>query len=113
MADFSIKANDRLPSIKATLNVQGAPVPLDGATKVDFVMRSKGATQAEPKVNSAAVVVDPAGGIVRYDWAAGDTSVPGSYEAEWEVTWADGKTQTFPTKTYHTIDILADLDSAA
>lgn len=113
MSDFVLKANDRLPAIKATLNVQGTPVPLDTATKVDFIMRSKGANQSEPKVNAAAVIVDPTGGIVRYDWAVGDTSTPGSYEAEWEVTWSDGKTQTFPTKTYHTIDILADLDSAA
>lgn len=112
MADFSLKANDRLPSIKATLSTGGAPIDLTPATKVDFIM--KGAAPATvPKVNSPAVIVDPAGGVVRYDWKAGDTNTPGSYQAEWEVTWDDGKTQTFPTTSYHTIDVLADLDSAS
>ena len=112
MADFSIKSNDRLPVIKATLNTAGAPVNLTGATKVDFIMRSKGPT-GSLKVNSPAVVVDPTGGIVRYDWAVGDTDTPGNYEAEWEVTWGDGKPQTFPTTSYHDIEVRADLDSAA
>ena len=63
-------------------------------------------------VSRPAVLVGPlTSGIVRYDWQAVDTAVPGNYLAEWEVTWANGK-QTFPTLTYHTITINADLDNA-
>jgi hypothetical protein len=106
VADFSIKSFDRLPSIQATLSAD-----LTTATGVDFIMRPiSGGT---PKVNAAATVVDAAGGVVRYDWAALDTNTPGSYQAEWEVHWPGPKTQTFPTATYHTIDVLADLDGAA
>ena len=31
-------------------------------------------------------------------------------QAEWEVIYPSGKPQTFPLKTYHAIDVLADLD---
>lgn len=109
MADWTMKSGDRLPSIRATLSSNGAPVDLTLASGVSFIMRMIGASL--PTVNTPAVVVDPASGLVRYDWAINDTSVPGQYQAEWEVTWPDGKLQTFPTLTYHSVDILDDLDS--
>jgi hypothetical protein len=104
-ADFTIKANDRLPSIQATLSAD-----LTTATGVNFIMKSiQGNTI---KVNAAATIVTPASGVVRYDWIAADTATPGSYQAEWQVTWTGGKKQTFPTLTYHSVDVLADLDGA-
>ena len=110
MADFTLKAHDRLPSIQAALTTAGAPVDLTGATGVNFIMK---ATQGNTvKVNAAATIVTAATGVVRYDWLAIDTDTPGSFQAEWQVTWTGGKKQTFPTLTYHTVDILADLDGA-
>jgi hypothetical protein len=105
-ADFTIKANDRLPSIQATLSAD-----LTTATSVNFIMKSTGPGGAI-KVNAVATIVTPASGVVRYDWIAADTATPGSYQAEWQVTWTGGKKQTFPTLTYHSIDVLADLDGA-
>lgn len=111
MADWSLKAHDRAPSIQATLSIGGSPVYLgDAGTSVKFIMAK--AQGGSPVVNAAAVIADPVNGVVRYDWAAGDTATPGNYEAEWQVTWADGKEQTFPTLSYLSITILADLDNA-
>lgn len=111
MADFSIKAHDRLPSISARLTTNGVKVNLSTATSVKFIMRLKGSTTV--KVNATGTIADPVNGVVRYDWLAVDTDTPGSYEAEWQVIWSDGdKPQTFPTLTYHTVDVLADLDNA-
>jgi hypothetical protein len=111
VADFSLKAHDRLPPIKAVLSGGGAdPLDLTDATTVTFIMRNK--TGGAPKVNAPAVVEDALGGTVRYDWAAGDTDTAGSYQAEWQITWNDGKKQTAPTLSYHTVDVLADLDDA-
>lgn len=111
MADFTIKSYDRLPTIQATLATAGTAVDLTTATSVDFIMRL--ASGGTVKVNAAATIVTAADGVVRYDWATGDTDTPGSYQAEWEVHWTDGRTQTFPTLTYHTVDVLADLDGDA
>lgn len=108
-ADIVMKANDRLPTVQAQLFVGGTPASLTGAT-VAFIMRPKNGGAV--KVNSAAVIVSAADGVVRYDWAAADTNTPGDYRAEWEVTFADGKTQTFPTAGHHSVQIVEDLDGA-
>lgn len=110
MPDFTIKANDRLPSIQATLSSGGAPLNLTTATGVKFIMKTK--TGNTIKVNGVATIVTAASGVVRYDWLAVDTATPGEYVAEWEITWTGGKKQTVPTLTYHEVTILADLDSA-
>lgn len=108
-ADFTVKANDTEPSIQATLTSGGSPIGLTGST-VKFILADK--TSGAVKVNAAAVVVDAAAGIVRYDWdgVAGDTDTPASYQAEWEITDSDGGVRTVPTTTYITVDVLADLD---
>lgn len=110
-SDFTIKAHDTAPSIQASLTSNGAAVDLTGATGVSFIMKPSLGTGTA--VKSVAVIVSPpTAGVVRYDWASTDTATPGDYLAEWEVTWSASKKQTFPTLTYHTITVLADLDSA-
>jgi hypothetical protein len=115
MADFSLKAHDLLPYIEATLSTgptpaNQTPVNLTTAVGVKFIMTAK--TSGTPKVEAAAQIISATGGIVRYNWIAGDTAVVGSYQAEWEVTWPGAKPQTFPKDSYHSIDIVADLNNA-
>ena len=110
MADYSIKAHDRLPSIQADLSdAPGVPAPLASATSVRFVMRLTSGGAA-PKVNAPAVIVSAPAGTVRYDWTAADLDTPGSYQGEWAVTYTGGLSRTYPTLTYHSISVLADLD---
>ena len=118
-ADFRMQRHDRLPSIQATLSAD-----LTGAASVKFIMRPAIGDPEAPAdwvpdfgvaatVNTTATIVTPASGIVRYDWLAIDTAVAGPYLGQWQVTWTSGsKPQTFPTDTYHTILIRADLDDA-
>jgi BppU N-terminal domain len=108
--DFTIKAHDRLPAIAATLvDAEQVPVNLTGAT-ITFIMAD--ATSRIVKTASAAVLVNPEQGQVRYDWASIDTATAGDYVAEWQVTYAGGKQQTFPSNSYNTVTIVADLDNA-
>jgi hypothetical protein len=118
MSDFAIKANDTLPVIDAVLGYSGlrAVPDLTGSVRVEFIMRAVGSDGSPvagvlPKVKAPASVVDVASGRVRYSWKRADTDTPGSYLAEWEVTFPDLTVQTFPLRSYHTIDVLADLDN--
>jgi hypothetical protein len=123
VADFKIKTFDRRPKIRAVLKEpdptvipQTNPptmrvVDLTDAIGVDFILRPDGGGVV--KVNSPAdVIAPPTGGVVEYDWAAGDTDTQGTFKAEWEVTWEPGITQTFPTDGYNLIEIGEDLDGA-
>jgi len=48
-------------------------------------------------VDAAATVVAPASaGTVRYDWQAGDTAVPGRYQARFRADFGGGQVQSFP-----------------
>jgi hypothetical protein len=111
VADFSIKRNDRVPSIAATLTDSlGAPVDLTSSS-VKFIM-SAAPGGGTPVLNVAATIVSGPAGTVRYDWAVGNTATSGDFVAEWEVTFASSKKQTFPSVGYNTITISPDLDSA-
>lgn len=106
MSDFVIKAGDTSPAVEATLtDGNGDPHDITGAD-VQFHMTPLGDEgTAQPTVDAAATVTDAGGGIVRYDWADGDTADPGIYSAEFEVTYNSGVTETFPNDGYFEIAI--------
>jgi len=91
MPSITIVQNDTRPSILATL-VNAAD--LTGASAVFTMVDSSG----NKKVDRAVCVVLPSTSQVRYDWQSGDTDTAGVYYGEFEVTYSDGKVQTFPAK---------------
>ena len=103
-ADFFIARGDRLPSIVATLtDAAGTPVDLSGAT-VQFRFRM--ARSEDAATVAAAQVLTPAtAGKVQYDWGASDTQTAGAMLAEWLVTFAGGRQQTFPNQGYVEIEV--------
>jgi hypothetical protein len=104
---FTIKQSDTSPSIQATLQDSNAtPINLSGAT-VRLHMKLLGSsTVLEREVS----VVTPFSGIIRYDWQDGDTSVAGTYNAEFEVTYADLSVETFPNTGNIAIVITPELN---
>ena len=104
---FYVKQNDTSPAMLATLqDADGNAVDLTAAS-VRFHMRAIGSNQTT--VDAAATIVTAASGIVRYDWDATDTDTVGSYQAEFEVTYADASIETFPNDGYIRVEITDDI----
>ena len=95
MTKFLMVKGDLKPSVQATLKWKdGSIANLTGCT-VKFHMK-KGDSVLIDK--NASIVDPPTSGIVQYDWASGDTDTSGTCKGEFEVTWADGKTTTWPSE---------------
>ena len=95
MADYYYVQNDTYPPISGVLADENhVPVDLTGCS-VQFHMRNK--ESDELVVDSAALIDVPTVGEVVYAWKDGDMSVPGLFRAEFEVTYADGGVETFPS----------------
>lgn len=104
---FYIKQNDTSPAMLATLqDANAVAVNVVGAS-VKFHMRAIGSNQT--KVNAAATIVNADNGEVRYNWTASDTNTVGSYQAEFQVTYADGTIETFPNDGYIPVEITDDI----
>lgn len=104
---FNIKQNDTSPSIQTTLlDGNGLAVDITGNLGVTFHMRNSEGTVV---IDTAATVVTAGSGIVRYDWLAADTATAGTFQAEFEVTYSDGKIETFPNASYIEIVITDDI----
>lgn len=115
MADFNLKRGDTAPALIATLKDRdGNPVNLTSAT-VQFVMRATDAVSGSTPLISGpmAVATDQQAnrGQVTYQWVTGDTDLPGSFAAEFVVTWPSGHEQTFPTTGFATVQVNDDLAS--
>ena len=104
---FYIKRNDTSPAMLATLqDANGDAVDMTAAS-VRFHLRPIGSQTVT--VDEAATIVTALEGLVRYDWQASDTSTAGSYQAEFEVTYADTTVETFPNGGYIPVEIISDI----
>ena len=85
--------NDLKPNIEATLTYKdGSVVNLTNATVKFHMKKENGAVV----VNKDADVTEALNGKVVYYWAEGDTDLLGKCKGEFEVTFPDSTTQTFP-----------------
>lgn len=111
MALWKHKRHDTYPVLTATLSdAAGTAVDVSGAT-IKFIMRKVGET--EPTVNAAMTfVTDGTNGQVKYTWQTGDTEDAGLYYCEYQVTYAGGEVQTFPTVGFDKVHIYGDLDDS-
>ena len=90
---FPMVQDDTSPALRAILrDKEGDVVPIIGAS-VEFIMQAADGTN---KVTANAVVNDGAAGDVQYNWVVNDTDTLGYFEAQFRVTFADGRVETFP-----------------
>lgn len=103
---YEIKKNDRRPYWRVQLTQNGAPADITGNFGVYFTMKVGGTVKVSKEDME---IINAATGIVEYRWATGDTDTATTYNAEVEVDWGGGVTQTFPSKGYFTIVVNEDL----
>lgn len=107
MTTYTIKRHDLYPPIEATLEqADGVPINLRKATQVRFMMLDE---DDNLKVDAPVQIIDAARGVVLYDWQAGDTDTSGTYRAEFEITFEDGRILTVPNDDYIIIIVMDDL----
>lgn len=95
MHDFKIKEGDTRPSLEAQLlDENREPRDLSGVESVNFHMEH--VSTQETVVDASALITDEADGKVSYVWSDGDTSAVGRHNAEFELTYGGGETETFP-----------------
>ena len=105
---FYIKANDTASFLTRDLkDAFGAPVNVTGASVV-FSMRVKPAG-ALKVTRQACAIVTAGTGRVRYEWTAANTNTADEYEGEFQVTYANGKIQTFPNDGHIPIVVTDDI----
>jgi hypothetical protein len=110
--DHIVRQGDFGDVIESVLvDSEGVAVSLSGAT-IRFTMApitGGVATFTDDADNDQSDTLPSSFGNVSYVWAESDTSTPGLYLAEWEVTFAGGQQQTFPNSGYITVLITEQL----
>ena len=105
---FFIKQNDTRPSLEVYLrDDKDRPVDITGATVV-FNMRNA-ATDVAVVTNGTVAVISTSAGRGRYTFVAADTATAGTFDAEFQITFAAGGVETFPNDGHIKIIITDDV----
>lgn len=109
--DRTLKQHDLWPPLETTLTDDGVSIDLTNAVQVKLLMKTT--TTSPVHLVSGIMTIDPDQvvnrGKVSYDWIAGDTDTPDTYQVEFEITWPNAEPQTVPNEGYRTIVIEPDL----
>ena len=97
-----VNQGDTAPSLIADLSGDDGPTDLSSAMEV----RIKGYQSDVLHINR--VVTGDAVGMVEMQWQTGDTDVPRPIGFKWEVTWPDGRIQSFPVRGLAWVDVTPD-----
>lgn len=104
--EFFIKRNDLSPTIRVSLkDANGAYVNLNNASVLFKMLPMLGGEI----ISSSADIFDTSEATVEYIWQVGDTGTSGSYRSEFEVTYSDGKVESFPNSGFIRVEITDDI----
>ena len=101
-----LKRGDTRMAIRATLKTPtGAAVDLTGATVRFLLADLRGVLKIDKQID----VLDATEGKVMVVLEATEVDVAGSFRAEFEVTFDDGRVETYPNDGYISVKIIPDL----
>lgn len=107
---FTIVQNDTAPPISSRLTDSGEVVDLSDASNVRFHMEDKfERVVVDDDLTGRVNIVDSGLGEVEYVWGSDDTKNVGSYKAEWQVLYDDGKIETFPSRGKIDIEVTEEI----
>jgi hypothetical protein len=100
---LKIKKGKASPSVQFRLFDMDTflPVDLTGAQIKFFMEGPEDRTDVKRIEGEGEVVVSPLTGIGKYEWHPGETDIPGSYRADFEVTLSDGSEVRVPEGGAH------------
>jgi len=103
---FYLKRGDTAKSIRFAPPVQVPPAPPIAAARFQMRDRATGLS----RIDAAAAVVGtwPAEEL-QYDWISGDTDLAGIHEAEFVLTYQDGRIETLPDLEFIEVIISEDV----
>lgn len=103
---ITIKQGDTYPPLRAYLHMaNGSPIRLAGAN-VKLIVKDE---KDNEKTNKSVNIVNEDKGYIEYKWETTDTSIPGEYRGEFEVTLQNGAIVTVPNDGYFVINIVKEL----
>lgn len=106
MSEVESKQHDTARILRGFCKLAGVVVPLTSATAVALLLKDP---DSGDQIRRTATIQNAATGEVRYQPIAADVQTARTFLLEWEVTFADGKVQTFPDGDYDMWTILKDL----
>lgn len=109
---FVIKRGDTAPAFSKRLyDRSGYPLSLDDVADVSFHMRDKNYNMTVTDNTAGNVTItDSTSGEVEYQWASGDTEEVGTYLAEFELEYTDGRIRTVPAYSDYEIKVVEDIN---
>jgi len=99
---MKINQGDTAPDLIADLSGLDGPTNLTSATEI----RVKGYQSDALLINR--VITGNSSGVATMQWQAGDTDIARQIGFKWEVTWPDGKVQTFPAQGLSWVTVAPD-----
>ncbi len=111
MPTYTVKKRDTAPVVTDTLEDEdGVAVNLTGASVVFHMTDWSRSTVV---INGAATGANGgalgSSGVVEYAWQSADVATAGLYRAEWQVTFGNGKVETWPNDRDAVVNIPEDL----
>ena len=111
---FKIKRNDTLPVLQLNIVARGSlgqkmDYNLSGVSSITFSMADN-CDNLKVHQQSAQTVCSSEG-IIQYVWQDGDTDTSGTYQGEFELTYATGQRMSLPQMGSIKIEIFDDINS--
>ena len=106
MDSFSIKRGDTAPAIRRSFSTAAGPLEIPADASVVFSMAE--AVTGRLVVDRQRCRIEKDNTVV-YFWQDEDTAVAGLYEAEFEITYADGSVETAPNGGFIVVNITRDI----